>query len=276
MEKRPSPKRLEEGVYKNIPVTGRPAWVNRAILVMGSPDGGGFEARMKDKVVLDLGAGRSGFVGDLLSRGVTDKAYAVDFIYHLPEELGDLEKIMTEQDIPPSHRVAARLEELPFKDGSVDLAVAYASLPLHADSPKDVDAFFTEAIRVLAINGEVFISPTRDFIDWMTKQKKGMLAAIFGDSRLPDAFKETAAEQMEELGFSTLEEYRSFLKKKYAAAEVATAAALKRLQADPTLEVVEFTRQKKTYSHDKGVPVQDSVRIKKIASKPTSLDASSQ
>lgn len=264
MEKRPSPQRLEKGVYKNIPVTQRPEWVYADFLgLKGDPES--YAARLKDKTILDLGAGRAAFIGELVSNNITQSAYAVDFIYHLPEEVGGLDTVDDTSKLSREHRVAARLETLPFKDESAHLVVAYASLPLHADTPKDVEMFFGEVARVLAVGGEAYIGPTSDFLTWMT-HKKTPLSFLLNPGRLPVAHEATSQQQMKELGFSTLLEYRLFLRKKYRQAEEATSRVLEQLRNNPAFEVSDVIRNDKTWFNDEGTPRNDSTYIKKLHS----------
>lgn len=154
----------DKKMYGSIPITRRyPEVYYRLFDLEGSED---ISIFFKDKVVLDLGAGFSEFVDDLNTRGITQTAYAVDFIYDVLDSPSGSENFG--DGLPTKDaRVTARLQQLPFADNSIDIAVASKSLPLHAQTKKDISDFFDELVRVLKSGGEARVSPVKCLNQWM-------------------------------------------------------------------------------------------------------------
>jgi hypothetical protein len=126
---------------------------------------------LRDKVVLDVGAGSRMFAAHVLREGLTEKVYSVepDVRGAFPEEQEMLALTLSpeEKDRLDGMTMAGRWEALSLKDGSVDLLVSNGASPgsewrrdqdLEAVR-KGIDDAFEEAVRVLKAGGEARLFP---------------------------------------------------------------------------------------------------------------------
>ena len=101
---------------------------------------------IKDKAVLDAGAGNSSLKWDAAS-------------LHLDSEIISLDMDKLELQMKPGANVAGKLEQLPFRDESFDVVLATYSLPLWAKSTHQAKAFLDESLRVLKPDGKLMVAP---------------------------------------------------------------------------------------------------------------------
>lgn len=219
--------------YRNIPLTGRPAHQYYSLFELNE---GEEVSRFKGKIVWDLGAGKGGWVKDLKERGITQDAYAMDFLYGVLPESGKYDAYK----LPPKEqRVAARLDSLPLKDDSVDDIAALASLPLHADSKKQVSDFFNEIARVLKSGGEARIFPIDNFMDSMGSREEsiGFWGRLRGRETKPYILEDNQEQEMKRLGIPTAKKYQDFLIKKYVEAEKWSLECIEELKDNHEIEI---------------------------------------
>ena len=220
-------------MYGNIPITDRSPEVYYRLFDLENPED--ISKFFKDKVVLDLGAGLSEFVGDLKNKHITEKAYAVDFLYGILDKVSSPQKSRGESLPPKENRISARLQELPVGDNSVDIAVASKSFPLHAQTKKDITDFFDELVRVLKPGGEARVTPVKCFNQWMSRPTN-LRERLLPKKRLADIDRWTLEKESKHLGLSEYE-YLIFLRDRYNQAEEWTKECIQELKKNPGLEV---------------------------------------
>lgn len=127
---------------------------------------------IKNKTILDLGAGARGFASYALRHDINPKVYSLDtdFERH-SEESTMVRSILTQeqQDVINHHSIRANREQIPVPAESFDLVVAHAAMPgEYYNQDTDVDEAFSEIARVLGPGGEArlfpYVTPTPG--DW--------------------------------------------------------------------------------------------------------------
>jgi SAM-dependent methyltransferase len=103
--------------------------------------------KLRDKVILDIGSGSNPFfVSQLLEKGITQRAYAVDkesFFAEFDNYSEDGQKMYPKEEAEKSevkkHYIRARAEALPFRPNSFDLILMRAVMLPEADLKKVFD-----------------------------------------------------------------------------------------------------------------------------------------
>ena len=103
---------------------------------------------LKGKRILDIGAGSAEFGATARTRGI--EVISLD------------RKVLDDEGVAPYQKegyVQGSGDRLPFADGSFDIVVSHASVPLHADDREHVRRFIEEIRRILKKGGECRFGP---------------------------------------------------------------------------------------------------------------------
>lgn len=106
----------------------------------------------RDKTILDLGSGVGSLADDLHKKNIGATVISLDICHNALVQA-------RQNDTKKTNPAQARLESLPIRSSSVDLAIASFSLPYWATSPEQVDDFLDEGRRVLRVGGILSITP---------------------------------------------------------------------------------------------------------------------
>ncbi len=121
---------------------------------------------LKDKKILDVGAGSAYFAKDAKNYGVNVTALDPMYLLERGRQKFFQEKVWQrikrfltgkEKDLPAA--VAAIGEELPFKDGSFDLITSVYSAYHHTENKVSLKKNILEAVRVLKPGGQLLVYP---------------------------------------------------------------------------------------------------------------------
>lgn len=113
-----------------------------------------------DKLILDIGGGKSNLQRQLGSLGITSTVINLDlesaYTYEITRADGENMKWIDAKRQPS---VIARAEQMPFADESFDVILASYSVPFYTDSADDYEAIINEALRVLKVGGTASLAP---------------------------------------------------------------------------------------------------------------------
>lgn len=138
------------------------------------------EIDLKNKKVVDIGAGARLLAGFATRKKITNDIYSVEpYLTNISPEEREVTEVLwdkTTKKIVDSHTIRAFGEQLPFADKSIDLVIVNASLPgtdAFGEGKLDemvciINKTFDEYIRILKANGEARIAPFfgHEYMEW--------------------------------------------------------------------------------------------------------------
>lgn len=107
---------------------------------------------LRDKKILDVGAGAGRFAAEAKEFGVED-------VVSLDPGLKSERTREKAKKIGAGAVLAGRADTLPFQDESFDLILNNFSVPMWSESPEEMEKTFREEVRALRPGGEIRIAP---------------------------------------------------------------------------------------------------------------------
>jgi ubiquinone/menaquinone biosynthesis C-methylase UbiE len=105
------------------------------------------------KIAYDLGCGQNDIGGELSRMGVQTEVMSFD---KNPTAVNWIKPTSTQNS-----RIKADITRLPVADETADIALATFSIPRWARSVQEIEAFYEECQRIVAVNGILGIYPLR-------------------------------------------------------------------------------------------------------------------